>query len=145
MKLLMRKVGVFGVLLNLVPGQMLWAGEEVSPAIQTVVLHPAATPPLRIDFNYNFRNALPPFEKEPVFPGKELARGLIPTVPPTPLLRNISDNELYLNLDHLQDFVTGKPPPKGPCKNNFQFCWLCGAPHKQHYADMVVMGRSGAP
>ncbi len=75
---------------------------------QTVVLHPAAAPGLRIDFNYNFRNALPPFEKEPALLGKEVARGLIPTVPPTPFLRNISDNELYLNTDHTQDFVNGK-------------------------------------
>ena len=68
----------------------------------------ASAPALRIDFNYNSQNALPPFQKEPVLPGKEVARGLIPTVPPTPLLRNINDNELYLNTDHTRDLVSGK-------------------------------------
>ena len=87
---------------------MAWAGTSVSPPSQTVILHPAPAPPLRIDFDYSFQNALPPFPKEPAFPGKEISRGLIPTVPPTPFLRNISDNELHLNTDHTRDFVNGK-------------------------------------
>jgi len=96
------------VFLGFALGQMAWAGTAVSAPSQTVILRPASTPPLRIDFNYNFQNALPPFPQEPGFPGKEVARGLIPTVPPTPLLRNITDNELYLNTDHTRDFVNGK-------------------------------------
>jgi len=103
-----RKKSGLVLLLSLALGQMTWAGTTVSGASQTVMLHPATAPGLRIDFNYNFQKALPPFEKEPELPGKQLARGLIPTAPPTPLLRNISDNELHLNTDHAQDFVGGK-------------------------------------
>jgi hypothetical protein len=98
----------WGVLLSLALAQMAWAGASMSPPSQTVILHPAPAPPLRIDFNYNFQNALPPFPKEPALPGKEIARGLIPTVPPTPLLRIVTDNELRLNTDHTGDFVGGK-------------------------------------
>ena len=94
--------------LSLALGQLTWALASVSAPSQTVMLHPATAPGLRIDFNYNFQNALPPFPKEPALPGKEVARGLIPTVPPTPLLRIITDNELRLNTDHTQDFVNGK-------------------------------------
>jgi hypothetical protein len=79
-----------------------------SSSTQTLILQPVRGTPLRIDFNYNFDQALPPFAKEPSLPGKELARGRIPSVPPTPILRNITDNELYANVDHTQDFVTGK-------------------------------------
>jgi hypothetical protein len=99
----------WGVLLSLALAPMAWAGTSVSPPIQTVILYPAPAPPLRIDFNYNFQKALPPFPKEPALPGKEIARGLIPTVPPTPLLRVVNDNELLLNTDHTGDFVSGKP------------------------------------
>ncbi len=74
---------------------------------RTVVLHPIRGAYLRIDFNYNFAQALPPFAHEPVLAGKQTARGLIPTVPPTPLLRNITDNELYLKVDHSQDYSVG--------------------------------------
>ena len=80
----------------------------MSPPSQTVILLPTPAPPLRIDFNYNFQNALPLFPREPALPGKETARGLIPTVPPTPLLRVINDNKLLLNTDHSRDFVAGK-------------------------------------
>jgi len=45
---------------------------------------------------------------EPPFAAKEIARGWLPTVPPTPLIRNITDNELYLNTEHRPDFLTGK-------------------------------------
>ena len=103
-----RKKSRVGVLLSLALGQMAWAGTLGAAPGQTVILHPAESPGLRIDFNYNWQNALPPFQKEPVLPGKEVARGLIPTVPPTPFLRNISDHALYLNTDHTQDFVNGK-------------------------------------
>jgi hypothetical protein len=103
-----RKKGFGRVLLSLALGQMAWAGSSVSTPGQTVILHPAPTPALRIDFNYNFQSALPPFPKEPGLLGKEVARGLIPTVPPTPLLHNITDNELYLNTDHTGDLVNGK-------------------------------------
>ena len=102
------KTPVWGVLLSLALAQMAWAGASVPAPSQTVILRPSPAPPLRIEFNYNFRDALPPFPKEPALPGKEIARGLIPTVPPTPLLRIISDNELLLNTDHTRDFVGGK-------------------------------------
>ena len=88
--------------------QSLWAAPTASAPSQTVILHPARGPELRIDFNYNFQNALPPFEKEPALPGNEVFRGRIPTVPPTFWLRNTAKSELYLNTDHAQDFVTGK-------------------------------------
>ena len=86
-----------------------WSVQANAPATCTVVLRPTKGPGLRIDFNYNFRNALPPFENEPALPGKATARGLVPTVPPTPILRNITDNELYLKADHNRDFSEGSP------------------------------------
>lgn len=85
-----------------------WAGETAAPASNRLVLEPGPSPALRINFDFRFGNALPPFEKEPALPGKELARGRIPTVPPTWFLRNVTDKELYLNLDHNRDFVTGR-------------------------------------
>jgi hypothetical protein len=103
-----RSITTLGVLLSFAVGQMTWAGVAVVGASQTVMLHPASTPELRIDFDYNFQKALPPFEKEPALLGKEVARGIIPTLPPTPFLRNISDNELYLSTGHTQDFADGK-------------------------------------
>ena len=103
-----RKKRLWGVSLILALGQMTWALTSAAAPSQTIILHPATAPALRIDFNYNFQNALPPFPKEPALAGKEVARGLIPTVPPTPLLRNITDSELYLNTDHTRDFVNGK-------------------------------------
>jgi hypothetical protein len=84
-----------------------WPGQAQAPAARTIVLHPTKGPALRIDFDYNFRNALPPFENEPALTGKQTARGLIPTGPPTPVLRNITDNELYLKADHGRDFSVG--------------------------------------
>lgn len=86
-----------------------WAGaaHAQTPETRTVVLHPARTRELRINFNYNFGNVLPPFQNEPALDGKVTARGLIPTVPPTPLLRNIAANELYLKTDHSRDFSAG--------------------------------------
>jgi hypothetical protein len=64
---------------------------------------------LRINFDYNFAKTLRPFEKEPPLEGKETARGLIPTVPTTPFIRNITEGELYLNENHGRDFTIGKP------------------------------------
>jgi len=88
--------------------QAAWAADSGTPASQTFILHPTAASLLRIDFDYNFRNALPPFPNEPAFPGKEIARGRIPTFPPTAFLRKISDNELYLSTDHSGDFANGR-------------------------------------
>jgi hypothetical protein len=84
-----------------------WSAQGDTPVTQTVVLRPTKGPGLRIDFNYNLSNALPPFENEPALLGKKTARGLIPTVPPTPILRNITDNELYVKADHNPDFSLG--------------------------------------
>jgi hypothetical protein len=94
--------------LALILSLLAWPRPSLTAPTQTVILHPATAPALRIDFNYNFQNSLPPFPKEPALPGKEVARGLIPTVPPTPFLRNVTDHELYLNTDHTRDFVNGK-------------------------------------
>lgn len=79
--------------------------------VHSVQLKPVVWPRagLRIDFDYRFTNALPPFEREPDFGTKETARGIIPTVPPTGFIRNITDNELLLDLDHDHDFVANPP------------------------------------
>ena len=69
--------------LSLALGQMAWALASVFAPSQTIILHPATALGLRIDFNYNFQNALPP------------------------LLRNSTDSELRLNTDHTRDFVHG--------------------------------------
>ena len=82
------------------------AAETEQSQTQILVLRPTNAPRLRINFDYNF-NALPTFEKEPAFEDKEIARGLIPTTPATPFIRNITDDELYLNENHNQDFITG--------------------------------------
>jgi hypothetical protein len=85
-----------------------WAAEPDQPSPRILTLRPVGARELRIEFNYNFRDTIvPPFEKEPAFEGKEIARGLIPTVPPTPLVRNITDRELYLKPDHGRDFTAG--------------------------------------
>ncbi|MCX6928639.1 MAG: hypothetical protein NT154_36320 [Verrucomicrobia bacterium] len=103
-----REKRFWGVLLLFALGPLTCAMIAAAAPSQTIILRPATAPGLRIDFNYNFQNALPPFPKEPVLPGKEVARGLIPTVPPTPFLRNVTDSELRLNTDHTRDFVNGK-------------------------------------
>ncbi len=74
---------------------------------QVLILRPGPAQGPAMEFDYSPVNALPPFEKEPALAGKEIARGLIPTVPPTPLIRNITDRELYLKTDHGQDFMAG--------------------------------------
>lgn len=84
-----------------------YPAESDSAPTQIIVLHSTPGPALRIDFDYNFRRALPPFDNEPVTPGKKTARGLIPTAPPTPLVRDLADNVLYLKVDHGRDFSEG--------------------------------------
>jgi hypothetical protein len=83
------------------------AAEAERPWRQVLILRPVHTMGPWMEFDYNSRNALPPFEKEPALAGKEFARGLIPTIPPTPLIRNITDRELYLKVDHGRDFTLG--------------------------------------
>jgi hypothetical protein len=86
----------------------LWAQDAI---VHSVQLKPVVWPRggLRIDFDYRFGKTLPPFEREPDFGAKETARGIIPTVPPTGFIRNITDNELLLDLDHDRDFVANPP------------------------------------
>ncbi len=83
------------------------AAQTQQSARQVLILRPVPRQGPAIEFYYRFANAVPPFEKEPALEGKEIARGGIPTVPPTPLIRNITDRELYLKTDHGQDFTTG--------------------------------------
>lgn len=83
------------------------AAEESQPWKQVLTLRPVRAQGPPVEFNYNLRNALPPFEKEPALAGKQVTRGLIPTIPPTPLLRNVTDGELYLKVDHARDLTAG--------------------------------------
>jgi hypothetical protein len=83
------------------------AAEASRPWKQVLILHPVRAQGPSVEFDYTFRNVLPPFEKEPVWKGKHVGRGLIPTVPATPVLRNFTDGELHLKADHRQDFTTG--------------------------------------
>jgi hypothetical protein len=93
------------------------AAEASQPWKQVLILRPVREQGPPMEFNYNFRNALPPFEKEPALEGKQVARGLIPTIPPTPLLRNLTDGELYLKVDHGRDFTAG---PSATYKGRWQ-------------------------
>jgi len=100
--------GVWRVVLGLALS-LAAVGRAAAPGPSRVyVLQPAEVPPLRIDFNDNFEKAPLAFAAEPKQPGKETARGLIPTVPATPFLRNVTDGALYLNTDHTGDFAGGK-------------------------------------
>lgn len=85
------------------------AAQGGTPVTRTVVLHPTRGAYLRIDFDYEAVHALPPFENEPRPSGKKMVRILIPTIPPTPVLRNLTDHELYLKPDHSPDFSAGSP------------------------------------
>jgi len=88
------------------------------PWKQVLTLRPVPAQGPGIEFDFNTRNILPPFEKEPTLEGKRVGRGLIPTIPPTRLLRNFTDGELYLKPDHGQDFTTGPSATyKGECKD----------------------------
>jgi hypothetical protein len=101
-------VAVLGGILALAACPTACAAAAPAPPTQRVVLEPSSPPALRINFDYSFPKALPPFEKEPSVPGKELSGVFFPPVPPPPMPRNITDGTLYLNLDHRHDFLTGK-------------------------------------
>ena len=103
----MRKALAAAVILSVTAVHCAWAAQESSAPTRTLILRPVPVQGPPIEFDYRFGNTLPPFEKEPALEGKEIARGLIPTFPPTPLIRNITDRELYLKVDHGQDFTTG--------------------------------------
>ncbi len=103
----MNRTWVSTILLGILLSHPTGAAEASQPWRQVLILHPVPAQGQPIEFDYSFRNILPPFEKEPALQGKHIARGLIPTIPPTPLLRNFTDGELYLKADHGQDFTTG--------------------------------------
>jgi hypothetical protein len=114
----MNRIVIVLAVLSLLPIQPAEAGEPNQPWKQVLVLRPVRGQGPPMDFDYNFRNALPPFEKEPALAGKQIARGLIPTLPPTPLLRNITEGELYLKVDHAPDFTAGSCVTyKGLCED----------------------------
>jgi hypothetical protein len=102
----MERVALAVAVLILGPGHCGLAGQAGAPGTQVLVLRPVRGPGLRIDLDFRFGRALPAFEKEPTAGGKELARGLVPTVPPTAFIRNVTDNELYVDATHGRDFVT---------------------------------------
>lgn len=83
------------------------AAETNRPSRRVLVLRPTRTPELRIELDHDFRRTQLPFEKEPAFEDKSINRGWIPTEPPTPLIRNITDGQLYAKADHDQDFTRG--------------------------------------
>jgi hypothetical protein len=87
--------------------QILAAGEPNLPPARVLTLHATRTPELRIDLPWDFKGSLIPFEQEPAMDGKQVARNWIPTEPPTPLLRNITDGQLLVNADHAPDFTSG--------------------------------------
>jgi hypothetical protein len=94
--------------LGFIWAQALGVSGMAAPNTRTLILEPVPCPPLRVDFDFRFNRALPAFAKEPPFTGKEIARGFLPTVPPTPFIRDITDNELYLNTQHQPDFIDGR-------------------------------------
>jgi hypothetical protein len=114
----MNRILVSTILLSILLSDPAEAAEASQPWKQVLILRPVSAwgPPM--EFDYTFRNVLPPFEKEPALEGKHIGRGLIPTVPPTPLLRNFTDGELYLKADHGQDFTTAPSATyQGQCKD----------------------------
>ena len=66
---------VWLLLLSLALAQLAGAGASMPSPGPTDYLRPSPAPPLGVDFNYNFANALPPFQKEPALPSKEIAAG----------------------------------------------------------------------
>ncbi len=84
------------------------AGAARTPpsARRVLTLRPVPAQGPTIEFNYSYGNTLPPFEKEPALKGKETARGLILTVPPTPLCNAIVVTR-DRNLLHLKYRLTG--------------------------------------
>jgi hypothetical protein len=103
----MNRILVSTILLSISMLYPAGAAEAEGPWKQVLVLRPARDQGPPMEFDYNSHNVLPPFEKEPPLAGKVVARGLIPTIPPTPLIRNITDRELYLKADHGRDFTIG--------------------------------------
>jgi len=83
------------------------AAEPNQPTRHILTLRPTPTYGPPNEFNYSFGNAPAPFEKEPALEGKEIARGWIPTSPPTPLIRDITAGQIRLKIDHDQDFTKG--------------------------------------
>jgi hypothetical protein len=114
----MNRILVSTILLSVSLAQPAGATEAGQPWKQVLTLRPAPAQGPPIEFDYTFHNVLPPFEKEPTLEGKHIGRGLIPTFPPTRLLRNFPDGEIYLKPDHGQDFTTGPSATyKGQCKD----------------------------
>ena len=60
----------WGIVFSLVLAQTAWSGTSQSAPSQTVILRPAPAPPLRMEFDYNFQKALPPFPKRTGAPWK---------------------------------------------------------------------------
>jgi hypothetical protein len=87
--------------------QVLGAAEPSQPSRRVLTLRPAQVSGLRIDLTQDFRRIQPPFQKEPALEGRQIARGWIPTAPPTPLLRDITDGQLHVKADHDPDFTGG--------------------------------------
>lgn len=86
--------------------RLLTAGELNRPPTRVLTLHATRAPELRIELAQDFKRSLIPFEKEPSLEGKQIARNWIPTEPPTPLLRNITDGQLHVNADHVPNFTS---------------------------------------
>lgn len=87
--------------------QILAADEPNQSPTRVFTLHATRAPGLRIELPWDFKRSLIPFEKEPATEGKQIARNWIPTEPPTPLLRNITDRQLHVKADHNPDFSQG--------------------------------------
>jgi hypothetical protein len=114
----MKRILVATILLGILLTSQAGAAEASQPWKQVLILRPAPALGPPTEFDYTFRNVLPPFEKEPALEGKHIGRGLIPTVPPTHLLRNFTEGELCVKADHGQDFTTGPSATyKGQCKD----------------------------
>jgi hypothetical protein len=86
--------------------RLVTAGEPNRPPTRVLTLHATRMAELRIELPWDFKRSLIPFEKEPAPEGKQIARNWIPTEPPTPLLRNITDGQLLVNADHAPDFTS---------------------------------------
>jgi hypothetical protein len=114
----MNKILVTMILLSFSLPHPAGATEAEGPWKQVLILRPVPEQGPPVEFDYTFRNVLPPFEKEPVWKGKHVGRGLIPTVPATPVLRNFTDGELHLKPDHRHDFTTGPSATyRGQCRD----------------------------
>lgn len=85
--------------------QVIIAGADDYPASRTIRLYPCDNNYFRIDFDYRFDKAPGPFKQESGFESKDVRRGFIPTVPPTPFIRDLSEQELCLNHDRTGSFA----------------------------------------